>query len=157
MYLQKCKGACSFRRQSQVRSFKSDHVFYNGAGNRMDTCDLLRMFYPVMRKAEVKSVRFHNLRHTWPRDSCRLVPISTPCKNSGDGRGSRWSCGTHRRLKDYGLLLTRGKRLVLPSWRKPIRTEIQPAVGSGARKPLSRSEFTVLGMRRLLAIDTSWA
>ena len=40
--------------RAKVRSLKSDHVFYNGAGNPMDAWDLLRVFYPVMRKAEVK-------------------------------------------------------------------------------------------------------
>ena len=36
----------------------------------MDARDLLRVFYPVMRKAEVKNFRFHDLRHTF---ATRLV------------------------------------------------------------------------------------
>ncbi len=40
--------------RAKVRSLKSDHVFYNGVGNRTDARDLLRVFYPVMRKAKVK-------------------------------------------------------------------------------------------------------
>ena len=51
--------------RAKVRSLKSDYVFYNGAGNRMDVRDLLRVFYPAMRKAEVKHFRFHELRHTF--------------------------------------------------------------------------------------------
>jgi integrase len=56
--------------RAKVRSLKSDYVFFNGAGNRMDARDLLRVFYPVMRKAEVKHFRFHDLRHTF---ATRLV------------------------------------------------------------------------------------
>ncbi len=51
--------------RARVRSLKSDYVFFNGAGNLMDARDLLRVFYPVMRKAEVKHFRFHDLRHTF--------------------------------------------------------------------------------------------
>lgn len=56
--------------RAKVRSLKSDYVFFNGAGNRMDARDLLRVFYPVMRKAEVKNFRFHDLHHTF---ATRLV------------------------------------------------------------------------------------
>ncbi len=56
--------------RAKVRSLKSDYVFYNGACNRLDARDLLRVFYPVMRKAEVKNFRFHDLRHTF---ATRLV------------------------------------------------------------------------------------
>lgn len=56
--------------RAKVRSLKTDYVFYNGAGNRMDARDLLRVFYPVMRKADVKRFRFHDLRHTF---ATRLV------------------------------------------------------------------------------------
>ena len=56
--------------RARVRSLKSDYVFFNGAGNRMDARDLLRVFYPVMRKADVKHFRFHDLRHTF---ATRLV------------------------------------------------------------------------------------
>ncbi len=56
--------------RAKVRSLKSDYVFFNGADNRMDARDLLRVFYPVMRKAEVKNFRFHDLRHTF---ATRLV------------------------------------------------------------------------------------
>ncbi|MEP7150160.1 MAG: site-specific integrase [Nitrospira sp.] len=56
--------------RARVRSLKSDYVFFNGAGNRMDARDLLRVLYPVMRKAEVKHFRFHDLHHTF---ATRLV------------------------------------------------------------------------------------
>jgi len=56
--------------RAKVRSLKTDYVFYNGAGNRMDARDLLRVFYPAMRKADVKHFRFHDLRHTF---ATRLV------------------------------------------------------------------------------------
>ena len=36
----------------------------------MDARDLLRVFYPVMKKADVKGFRFHDLRHTF---ATRLV------------------------------------------------------------------------------------
>jgi integrase len=56
--------------RARVRSLKTDYVFYNGAGNRMDARDLLRVFYPAMKKADVKRFRFHDLRHTF---ATRLV------------------------------------------------------------------------------------
>ncbi|MGZ9140597.1 MAG: tyrosine-type recombinase/integrase, partial [Nitrospira sp.] len=56
--------------RAKVRSLKTDYVFFNGAGNRMDARDLLRIFYPSMRKADVKRFRFHDLRHTF---ATRLV------------------------------------------------------------------------------------
>ncbi len=56
--------------RAKVRSQKTDYVFFNGAGNRMDARDLLRVFYPAMRKADVKRFRFHDLRHTF---ATRLV------------------------------------------------------------------------------------
>ena len=56
--------------RAKVRSLKTDYVFFNGAGNRMDARDLLRVFYPVMKKADVKGFRFHDLRHTF---ATRLV------------------------------------------------------------------------------------
>lgn len=56
--------------RAKARSLKTDYVFFNGAGNRMDARDLLRVFYPAMRKADVKRFRFHDLRHTF---ATRLV------------------------------------------------------------------------------------
>ena len=64
-----CLGSL-VRSRAKVRSLKTDYVFYNGAGNRMDARDLLRVFYPVMKKADVKRFRFHDLRHTF---ATRLV------------------------------------------------------------------------------------
>jgi integrase len=56
--------------RAKGRSLKTDYVFFNGAGNRMDARDLLRVFYPAMRKADLKRFRFHDLRHTF---ATRLV------------------------------------------------------------------------------------
>jgi integrase len=56
--------------RAKARSLKSDYVFFNGAGHRIDARDLLRVFYPVMRKADVEGFRFHDLRHTF---ATRLV------------------------------------------------------------------------------------
>ena len=56
--------------RAKVRSLTTDHAFSNGAGNRRDARDLLRVFYPVMKKADVKRFRFHDLRHTF---ATRLV------------------------------------------------------------------------------------
>ena len=72
--------------RAKVRSLKSDYVFYNGAGNRMDARDLLRVFYPAMKKADVKHLRFHDLRHTFAirfvqagADICRKSELLRVC------------------------------------------------------------------------------
>ena len=64
------KTLAVLKARAKVRSLKTDYVCYNGAGNRMDARDLLRAFYPAMKKAEVKRFRFHDLRHTF---ATRLV------------------------------------------------------------------------------------
>ncbi|MEO7861412.1 MAG: tyrosine-type recombinase/integrase [Nitrospirales bacterium] len=56
--------------RANVRSLKTEYVFYNEAGNRRDARDLLRAFYPAMSKADVRRFRFHDLRHTF---ATRLV------------------------------------------------------------------------------------
>ena len=53
-----------------MRSIKRDDEFCEGAGNRMDAREVLRRFFAIMRKADVKNFRFHDLRHTF---ATRLV------------------------------------------------------------------------------------
>ena len=48
-----------------VRSISIAYVFFNEAGHRMDARNLLRAFYPAMRKARIERFRFHDLRHTF--------------------------------------------------------------------------------------------
>ncbi len=75
----------------QVRSLQADYVFYNGAGHRMDARDLLRVFYPATKKADVK--RFHDLRHTF---ATRLVQaVSTRFSTI---LAQSYESSSHRRL-----------------------------------------------------------
>jgi len=48
----------------------SEYVFYNGNCGRIDGGDLRRAFYSVAKKAKIKRLRFHDLRHTF---ATRLV------------------------------------------------------------------------------------
>ena len=60
----------ALKARANVRSRTTEYVFSNGAGNRRDARDLLRVFNPVMKKADVRRFRFHDLRHTF---ATRLV------------------------------------------------------------------------------------
>ena len=43
-----------------------DLVFPNGAGNPENHSNLLRRgFYPALRRAGLRKIRFHDLRHTY--------------------------------------------------------------------------------------------
>ena len=53
------------RARAGVRSISTAYVFFNGAGHRIDARNLLRAFYPAMRKAGIERFRFHDLRHTF--------------------------------------------------------------------------------------------
>lgn len=54
----------------KVRSIKSNRVFFNSEGERLDASNLRRSFYLYVEKAEVSKCRFHDLRHTF---ATRLV------------------------------------------------------------------------------------
>ncbi|MBI5234292.1 MAG: site-specific integrase [Deltaproteobacteria bacterium] len=54
------------------RSMRSNHVFFNREGKRIDATNLLRAFYIAVEKAEIAKARFHDLRHTF---ATRLVQI----------------------------------------------------------------------------------
>ncbi len=54
----------------KVRSNKSNRVFFNGEGERLDASKLRRSFYLYVEKAKVSKCRFHDLRHTF---ATRLV------------------------------------------------------------------------------------
>lgn len=53
-----------------MRHIRSNYVFYNGRGNRIEVRNLLRAFYSAMEKAKIEALRFHDLRHTF---ATRLV------------------------------------------------------------------------------------
>jgi len=57
--------------RAKIRHIKSNFVFYNGSGNRIDARDLLRAFYSTTKKAGLQSLRWHDAtRHTF---ATRLV------------------------------------------------------------------------------------
>ena len=56
--------------RAKVRQIRNSHVFYNGHGKKIAARNLLRAYYSAVKNAELKALRFHDLRHTW---ATRLV------------------------------------------------------------------------------------
>ena len=52
-------------RRLKVKNIKNDFVFFNKNGKKINKHNLRLSFYRVMKKAEIKDFRWHDLRHTF--------------------------------------------------------------------------------------------
>jgi integrase len=53
------------RSKAKVRSIKTNFVFFNEAGSKIDAENLLRGFTKVLERFGIQDFRFHDLRHTF--------------------------------------------------------------------------------------------
>ncbi len=51
--------------KSKVRYLRSNYVFCNKEGNKIDPRNLLRAFYEAVKRAGIERLRWHDLRHTF--------------------------------------------------------------------------------------------
>jgi len=53
------------KERAKVRNSKTDYVFYNGNGTRINARNLLRAYYSARERAGIQKLRFHDIRHTY--------------------------------------------------------------------------------------------
>ena len=76
--------------RAKVRHLKIDHVFYNGAGNRIEARNLLRAFYSAVKKAGLEGLSFMIFAILFPKGWCRPVWICTLSIYLGGGKRFSW-------------------------------------------------------------------
>ena len=64
-------------------------AFVNGADHPRNAWNLLRAFYPAMRKTGITQFRFYDLRHTFVTRIIQAGSMSIRPKSWADGKRSR--------------------------------------------------------------------